>query len=141
MGLRGWHTSGQFGDIVMSVPFGQLVEPRIHGVILLNTGGVDEAVHILVPRLQSLLPSLDGHIVAYLLCQRLKRLVLRIFHAIFGHARHQILTHVVVGSQENFRSHRLQCLLGYALQRFHLVLLAIVLHQRDFVGRSKDTLH
>ena len=88
-----------------------------------------------------MLASLNGHIVSNLYGQRLKRLVFRIFHAILSHPRHQILTHVVVGSQEDFRSHRLQRLLGHALQRLHLVFLAIVLHQRHLVGCGKDALH
>ena len=141
MRLICWHALGEVGDIVVSIPRRQLIEPGVHRIILFNASRVDKAIHILIPRFQSLLPSLDGHVVAHLLCQRFKRLILRIFHAILSHARHQVLAHVVVSSQEDFRPHDLKRLLRHALQRFHLMLLAIVLHEGDFVGGRKDTLH
>ena len=93
--------------MVMSVPLRQVFQPGVHGVVLLDACGVDEAVHVLVPRFQSLFACLDGHVVAHFDGQRLKRLIFRVFIAILGHARHQVLTHVEVAVQEDLRPHRL----------------------------------
>ena len=116
----------QLGDIVMPIPFRQLVQPGVHGVILLDTGRVDKAVHVLVPTLDALFDGLQRHVVAHLFGERLKRLILSVFIAVFSHASHQILAHVEVGIQEYLSPHRLNQVIRYALQRTDLVLFAII---------------
>ena len=135
------HSGSKVFDIVVPIPLRQLFEPGVYGVVLLNACRVDKSVHVLVPRFQSLLSSLDGHIVAHLYGERLKCLVFRVFHAILCHSRHQILAHIVVRSKEYLRPHRLQCLLGHTLQRFDLVFLAIVFHKGHLVSGGEYALH
>ena len=129
MGLVRGHTGCELFDVVVSVPLWQLVQPGVHGVVLLDAGGVDETVHVSVPRLQSQFRRPHRHIVAHLLGHRLKALIVRVFLAIFGHARHQVLAHLEVLVQEDFRLHHLNRIDGDALQRLDLVLLHIVLLQ------------
>ena len=141
MRLVGRHSFCKCRYTVLSVPFRQSVQPGVYRVVLLNTRRVDKAVHVLVPRLQSQRASLDGHIVAHLNGQRLKRLILRVFHTIFGHASHQVFAHVVIRGEKHLRPHRLQRLLRHALQRLHLVRLLVFLQQGNLVGRREDALH
>ena len=141
MGLFCGNALGESCNPVLAIPCRQLLQPGVHGVVLFDAGGVDEAVHILIPRLQSLLTRFDGHIVSHFFCQWLKCLILRIFHTILSHTRHQVLAHIVVGCEENFCPHRLKRLLRHTFQRLHLVLLAIVLHQCNFVGGAEYAFH
>ena len=79
MGLSGGYARCQLFDIVVSVPLGQIVEPDVHGVILLDACRIDKAVHVSVPRFQTKFSGAHRHIVAYLLCQRLETLIVRVF--------------------------------------------------------------
>ena len=141
MGLGGGHSGCEVGDIVVSIPSGQLVEPGVHGVELLDAGRVDEAVHVAIPRLQPQLRRPQRHRVAHLLRQRLKRLILREFLPILSHARQQVLAHVEVLVEEDFRLHRLNGVLRDALQRLDLVLLHVVLLQGDGIDIREHLLH
>ena len=127
MRLVGRHTGCQFGDVIVSIPRRQLVEPGVHGVELLDARRVDKAVHVAVPRLQAQLRCPQGHVVAHFFRQRLKCLILRELLAELGYARHQILAHVVVRIEENLRFHRLNRVFGHTLQGLDLVLLGIIL--------------
>ena len=118
----------------MPVPLWQLVEPSVHGVVLLNAGGVDETVHVSVPRLQSQFRSPHRHIVAHLFGHRLKPLIVRVFLAIFGHARHQVLAHLEVLVQEDFRLHHLNRVVGRIDDLEGLL-------QQQFVGIQRRMLH
>ena len=53
MGLIRRYPLREVLDIVMTVPLRQFVEPGVHGVVLLDASGVDETVHVPVPRLHS----------------------------------------------------------------------------------------
>ena len=140
MGLIGGHACREFLDIVVSVPLGQLVEPGVHGVVLLDARGVDKAVHIPVPRFQSQLCSPHRHVVAHLLGDGLKALIVSVFLAIFGHTGHQVLAHFEVLVQEYFRLHHLNGVGRDALQGLDFVFLHIVLLQRDGIDNLEGFL-
>ena len=132
------HPRREVGYIVVSVPLGQFVQPSVHRVILLYACRVDEAVHILVPRLQPHLYRPERHIIAHLLGQRLKRLVVAELLAILCHTRQQVLAHIKIGIKEYLRPHGLYRLLGHALQRLDLMFLHIILLQSDGIDGGKD---
>ena len=108
---------------------------------MLDAGGVDETIDVSVPRLQSQLRSAHRHIVAHLLGQWLKALIVRVFLAIFGDARHQVLAHLEVLVQEYLRLHHLQRVIRDGLKWLDLVLLHVVFLQRDGIDGLEGLLH
>ena len=141
MRLRGGHSGCQILDIIVSIPFRQFVKPGVYWVVLFDAGGVDKTVHVPVPRFQSQLRRPHRHIVAHLLRQWLKCLIVRVFLSILSHTRHQVFAHFEVLIQEDFRLHHLQRVFGNALQGFDLVLLHVVLLQTDGIDNLERLLH
>ena len=141
MRLTGRHTGRQLRDVIAPIPRRQSVEPCVHGVVLLDSRRVDEAVHVAIPRFQPHFRSPDRHVVTHFLRQRLERLVVAVFLAILGHARHQVLAQLEVRVQEYLRLHHLERIGRDVPQRLHLVPLHVVLLLRHRIDRAEGLLH
>ena len=110
-----------------------MIQPFVDGVILGDACRVDEAVDVLVPRLQPHLLGTDGHIVANLLVQVAEVLLEPVLLPILCHAGHDVLAHLEVGLKECLCLHHEQRVLGNALQGSELVLFNVFLQLLDAV--------
>ena len=129
------HSRCELLDMVLSIPFGESVEPCVNRVVLFNACGVDETVHVSVPRLKAQFCCPHRHIVSYLFCQRLKALIIRVSLAILSHSGHQILAHLEVLVEEDFCLHHLYCVLWDSrLKGLDLVFLQIFFLKSDCIN-------
>ena len=93
VGVPGGHGAGQLTDAVTAVPFAAtlpqiLPDGRVAGCI----AGVDVALHILVPHVETFGTGLQGQVVGNTLVDRLPRVVRRVVGPVFGIAHHRVIT-------------------------------------------------
>ena len=125
MGLISWHSGCQLSHTILTIPRLKRVEPSVDGIKLLDTGRFDETSDITIPSLQSQLLGSHSHLVASLIVEVAKLLVLTIIFAILSHTSHQVFSHFIMGMQKDVCLHHQQGIFGYALHGANLVSLLI----------------
>ena len=104
MGMVTRHPVCQFADAVASVPFAQIKEVFLHGIIHGDVIGVQESVDVPVPCLDAFFQGLDGDAVSCPLVQGDETETDAVSFTVFQIVRHLVVTDFISALQEFFQS-------------------------------------